>query len=236
MAIDKLKYIKPGKDATARAKAKLAYIGRDKEETPRELFGHDGVFTKEQAEEMIDNAPKNTYFWSLILSPDRKTENIEKKLNLRKLTKEFIEFLEVRLNRPNIPFVAAEHSNTDNPHTHTLFFLQRQGRALMITPTMLKEFYQKATEMALSQKTERGRFKEPRHTRTLRAALLQTDHAHSEGGPIHPVYGTQACSRCDYIEPLDDTTMDRHRCPKCGGSLERNYAIAESGQEAAWSR
>ena len=127
MAIDKIKYIRPGKSAAARAKVKLAYIGRDKEKTPRVLFGHDGVLTKEQAEEMIDNAPKNTYFWSLILSPDRKTENIEKKLNLRKLTKEFVEFLEVRLNRPNIPFVAAEHNNTDNPHTHTLFFCNDRG-------------------------------------------------------------------------------------------------------------
>src|SRR3954469_9426215 len=150
MAIDKLKYVRPGKSAAVRAKAMLAYIGRDKEERPRVLFGHDGVFTKEQAEEMIDNAPKNTYFWSLILSPDKKTENIGKKLNLRKLTKEFIEFLEVRLNRPDIPFIAAEHNNTDNPHTHTIFLLQRQGRELMITPKMLREFYQKATEIALS--------------------------------------------------------------------------------------
>src|SRR3982751_5611421 len=101
MAIDKLNYIKPGKHVKAIALKTLVYIGKDKEETPRILFGHDGPYTKEQDEKMIINAPKNTYFWRLILSPDRKTENINKTLNLKRLTKEFIEFLEVRLNRPN---------------------------------------------------------------------------------------------------------------------------------------
>jgi hypothetical protein len=60
--------------------------------------------------------------------------------------------LEVRLNRPDIPFIAAEHNNTDNPHTHTIFLMQRQRREMMITSEMLKEFYQQATEIALSQK------------------------------------------------------------------------------------
>src|SRR5689334_6835415 len=115
MAIDKFNYVKPGKFSKLIALGSLDYFLRDKEETPRVPFGHDGKFTREQAEEIINNAPKDTYFFRLILSPDIKTENFGKKLDLWELTKDVVEFLEVRLNRPNITFIAAQHNNTKNP-------------------------------------------------------------------------------------------------------------------------
>ena len=232
MAIDKLNYVKPGKHAKAIALKTLKYIGKDKEETPRILFGHDGELTREQAEEMIKNAPKNTYFWRLILSPDRKTENIEKKLNLRKLTKEFIEFLEVRLNYPDIPFIAAEHKNTDNPHTHTLFFLQRRGRELMITPELLKELFIKATEMALSLKEERALLVENGRVHKSQVPLRKADHAHGTGGRRGIVYAAPVCPQCGFTPPSGSNANKLSRCPNCGYDFSRSRSVglgAEGG-------
>src|SRR4051794_19430953 len=179
---------------------------------------------------MIYNAPKNTYFWRLILSPDRKTENIEKNFNLQRLTKEFIEFLEVRLNRPDIPFIAAEHNNTDNPHTHTIFLMQRQGREMMITSEMLKEFYQQATEIALSQKKDRELFREPREIikeqqEERRAAKFF--HPRTQYEAQAPTRETiQTCPDCGTRQLTLSATAHNCDCIACGRKLHREHQNA----------
>src|SRR4051794_14862885 len=73
MAFVGTSFIKPGKFAKAKARAVVQYNGtrpgKDGEEIIRTLFGHDGTLTEEQVQRLIDEAPKNTYFWNLILSP-----------------------------------------------------------------------------------------------------------------------------------------------------------------------
>src|SRR5688572_10798228 len=121
MAFVGMSYIGPGKQAKARALGAVEYNsgqpGRNGGELIRTLFGHDGPLTDEQVQKMIDEAPKNTYFWNMVLSPDPNgEENANRKLNLPKLAKDLVKFLERRLHRP-IEFIAAvQNDHTDIPH------------------------------------------------------------------------------------------------------------------------
>ena len=118
MIKEKGKWVK--QNIKAAAKEKLDYIahrvGKEQERMDRILFGHGGALTEEQVERMIDEAPDNTYFFRLILSPDPNGENQERNLDLWKLTKDIVELLELRLDRENLPFIGAEHNDhTDIP-------------------------------------------------------------------------------------------------------------------------
>src|SRR3954454_2770854 len=147
-------------DMKAAAKATLGYIGhrvgKEKEKMDRTIFGHGGALTDEQVERMIDEAPDNTYFFRLILSPDPNGENQERNLDLWKLTKDIVELLEQRLNRENIPFIGAEHNDhTDIPHVHALILIQRMGKEMLIDKETINAVRKLATERALAQKQDR---------------------------------------------------------------------------------
>src|SRR4051794_3376885 len=138
MAFIGTSFIKPGKFAKAKARAAVQYNGtrpgKAKEAIIRTLFGHDGTLTQEQVQKLIDEAPKNTYFWNLIVSPDPNgEENANRKLNLQQLTKDLVKFLEQRLNRP-LEFVGTvQNDHTDIPHVHALVLIQRRGGGMLIT-------------------------------------------------------------------------------------------------------
>ena len=68
MAVLVTSFIKPGKFAKAKARAALQYEGtrpgKNEEEIIRDLIGHDGPYTEEQAQRIIDEAPKTPrYRW-----------------------------------------------------------------------------------------------------------------------------------------------------------------------------
>jgi hypothetical protein len=157
-------FIKPGKTAKVRAHAALKYEGtrpgKHGEEMARTLFGHDGPYTQEQTERMIDEAPANTYFFSFVISPDPNgEENANRKLNLEKLTRDLVKFLERRLNRP-IEFIAAvQNDHTDIPHVHALALIQRQGREMLITPETLEDLRKLAAGKALKQQANLAKAK-----------------------------------------------------------------------------
>src|SRR5687768_16324853 len=100
MAVVVLNFIPKGKTAKAEAKETLGYNGtrpgKEEEEIDRKLFGHGGEYASEQALQMIDEAPANTYFFRMIVSPDPNTENKDKNLDLRLLTTQMVEWLEDR--------------------------------------------------------------------------------------------------------------------------------------------
>src|SRR4051794_21085332 len=96
-------YIRKIRFAKKAAKATLGYNetrrGKEGAEIKRILFGPDGKVTKEEAERIIDEASRNTYYWRMILSPDPNGENAEKNLDLWGLTKQAVIWLEERLKR-----------------------------------------------------------------------------------------------------------------------------------------
>lgn len=79
MAVVKANYVKRGRGDRGRAKSTIRYIThrrtRDNRKVTRALFGFDGQLSKEQAYQMIDEAPKGTTFYRFVISrtPGAKT-------------------------------------------------------------------------------------------------------------------------------------------------------------------
>jgi hypothetical protein len=95
----------------------------------RDLFGFDGLVTKQSAYRMIDEAPKKgRYYYRVIISPDPRREDRYKDLSLRSLTRATMLRLEERYGN-SIQFVAAIHDDhASHRHVHALVILN--GRRL----------------------------------------------------------------------------------------------------------
>jgi hypothetical protein len=209
-------------DIKAAAKATLGYnahrVGREKEKMERTLFGHGGALTDEQVERMIDAAPDNTYFFRLILSPDPNGENQERNLDLWKLTKDIVEFLEQRLGRENIPFIGAEHNDhTDIPHVHALILIQRMGKEILIDKETINAVRNLATKRALEQKQDRQNVQELAAVqRQKRLFIPQLQDREYAGEPLDLV----ACGNCGNTQS-PHTKDGWWKCGSCGKELSQ---------------
>jgi hypothetical protein len=156
-----LNYIPPNKYAKDSAKATLGYnetrLGKNGEEIERPLFGKNGPRTKEQAEKQIKDAPPNTYFWRMRLSPDPNGENAGKTLDLWELTRDAVRWLEERLGRPGeIGLIGAEHNDhIEIAHIHAILLIERRGREKILTKDIINEFREAVAQMALDKKQDR---------------------------------------------------------------------------------
>jgi hypothetical protein len=217
-------------DIKAAAKATLGYIahrvGKEKEKMERTLFGHGGPLTDEQVERMINEAPDNTYFFRLILSPDPSGENQERNLDLWKLTKDIVEFLEQRLGRENIPFIGAEHNDhTDIPHVHALILIQRMGKEMLIDKETINAVRNLAMKRALGQKQDRQNVQELAPVqRQKRLFIPQLQDREYTGEPLDLV----ACGNCGNAQS-PHTKDGWWKCGSCGEELSQ-------GREAGLSR
>ena len=151
MAIFKANYVKRGKTAKALAKATVRYNqhrpGKDGERITRTLFGSDGVMTRHEAYQMIDEAQKGSLFYRFVLSPDPKREDNNHDLDMRDIARQTILALEESIGEP-ILWVGAIHDD-HAPHLH--------AHLVAIVPTRLyvKELEilrQATTDSALEQR------------------------------------------------------------------------------------
>ena len=218
MIKEKGKWVK--QNIKAAAKEKLGYIahrvGKEKEKMERTLFGHGGPLTEEQVERMIDEAPDNTYFFGLILSPDPNGENQERNLDLWKLTKDIVELLEQRLNRENIPFIGAEHNDhTDIPHVHALILIQRIEKEMLIDKVTINAVRELATQRALGQKRDRQNVRELRPVQKQKRLFIpQLLDRESAAEPLDLV----ACGNCGNTQS-PNTKDGWRKCLSCGEEL-----------------
>src|SRR5215217_4516697 len=87
MAVVKTHYERRGKVGNAKAKDIVRYIqhrtGKDHERVMRPLFTSDGPMTRLEAFEFIDEAPKGTKFFTVIINPDPVNENLGQDLDMR---------------------------------------------------------------------------------------------------------------------------------------------------------
>jgi hypothetical protein len=116
-----------------RAKANIRYIThrRDREgnKITRDLFGFDGMLSKQDAYRMIDEAPKKgRYYYRMVISPDPRREDRYKDLDLRALTIATMLKLEERYGKA-IQFIAAIHDD-HAPHRHVHALVILNGRRL----------------------------------------------------------------------------------------------------------
>jgi hypothetical protein len=120
MAIIKASYTRKG----GSAKASVRYIenrpGKDGAKVRRTLFSAEGRVERGEAYTMIDQATRNSYFFRFVISPNPRSEDIDRQLSLRELTEQTMLRLEDRLQHP-VPWVAAIHADhTEHRHVHAI--------------------------------------------------------------------------------------------------------------------
>jgi hypothetical protein len=164
MAFVGTSFVKRGKVGNAKAKDTIRYIqhrtGKDKERMMRPLFTSDGPMTRQDAYQFIDEAPKGTKFFTIIISPDPATEDTHKDLDMRALTITTMQIVEeiVRAQGITTPviWVAAVHDDhTDKNHVHALASVQ--GR---LDKPDLERLIEGTTQACLEQRKERDRLLE----------------------------------------------------------------------------
>jgi len=192
----------------SKAKAHIRYIRNRREngqKITRELFGRDGVLSKEEAYELIDSAEKGTRFFRFVISP-AKWEDREKDLDLREITMQTMGALEKQLGE-HIQFVAAIH-NGKLRHVHMLAILKgrvedaeltvARGTATQVTRAQRKELDE---ALGYNPHIQRGR------TRTItqnqnrergegQHATGTTDPYKKQGGGGHAAKKSESVHTC----------------------------------------
>jgi hypothetical protein len=133
MAVVKASFVRRGKVGNAKAKDNARYIqhraGKDKERVMRPLFTSDSPMTRLEAYQFIDEAPKGTKFFTVIINPDPSTEDTRKDLDMRAVTRTTMQAIEEIIRAQGITtpvvWVAAIHDDhTDKNHVHALAAIQ----------------------------------------------------------------------------------------------------------------
>jgi hypothetical protein len=142
--------------AKAGAKENVKYIqfrpGKDKEGITRTLFGPDGRMERIEAYQFIDEAPKGTVFFTIIISPDPVKEDHHRDLDMRAIAEATMQTLEERVNK-DVQWAAAVHQeHTDIRHIHALAAVQ--GR---LNKPDLKALIESATQACLEQRRDLDR-------------------------------------------------------------------------------
>jgi hypothetical protein len=266
VAIFKANYCKRGKTERSLAKASVRYIqhraGKEGEKITRDLFGSDGQMDRYQAYRMIDEAPKGSYFYRFILSPDPKREDHNHDVDMRDIARHTILALEERFNQP-ILWVGAVHDD-HAPHLHAHLIAIVPQKLTVADLVMLRGA---TTEAALEQRhildllrgLERERpyplpanarqysadkplqtgLKYPRNGGSVaarREAAFANRHAfwHSSRASPFRLY-TCVCPRCQTMH-IHTVRNAEHTC-SCGVTLHRqkarSLAMKHRGQELA---
>ena len=133
MAVVVTSFVKRGKVGNAKAKDTVRYIqhraGKDGERIMRPLFTHDSPMTRLEAYQFIDEAPKGTKFFTIIINPDPATEDTHKDLDMRQITTTTMQTITEIMHAQGIMtpviWVAAIHDDhTDKNHVHALAAIQ----------------------------------------------------------------------------------------------------------------
>jgi hypothetical protein len=142
------------------AKATIRYMqhrtGREKEKMFRNLFRVTGEMERMDAYKMLDAAEKGSVFFHFVISPDQRTEDNAKDLNLPELTKQTMLALQEHI-MATVPYAAAIHDDhTELRHVHLVACL---------TSRLGVEHFQTmrdaATETAQQQRMERDMVRAP---------------------------------------------------------------------------
>jgi hypothetical protein len=159
MAVVKANYDRRGKVGNAKAKENVRYIqhrpGKDNERVMRPLFTNDGPMTRQDAYQFIDEAPKGTHFYTVIINPDPVKENPGQDLDMRQITITTMQPIEAIVATP-VAWVAAIHDDhTDKNHVHALAAVNRRLDTLE-----LNRIREATTQACLEQRMELDRSRE----------------------------------------------------------------------------
>jgi hypothetical protein len=140
----------------AKAKENVRYIqhrpDKDNERVMRPLFTNDGPMTRLEAYQFIDEAPKGTHFYTIIINPDPEKEDTHKDLDMRQIAITTMQSIEEIVKTP-LSWVAAIHDDhTDKNHVHALAAVNRR----LDTPE-LNRIRDATTHACLEQRRELDR-------------------------------------------------------------------------------
>jgi hypothetical protein len=156
MAVVKANYVRRGKVGNAQAKENVRYIqhrpGKDNERVMRPLFTSDGPMTRLEAYQFIDEAPKGTHFYTIIVNPDPEKENTHKDLDMRQIAITTMQTIEAIVDTPVIWVAAVHDDHTDKNHVHALAAVNRR----LDTPE-LNRIREATTQACLEQRLELDR-------------------------------------------------------------------------------
>lgn len=154
MAVVVTSFVKRSKVGNAKAKDTVRYIqhraGKDNERVMRPLFTNDSPMTRLEAYQFIDEAPKGTKFFTIILSPDPTTEDTHHDLDMRAMTittmQTVAEIIRGQGISSPVVWVAAVHDDhTEKNHVHALASIQGRldkpdlRRLIDVTTTACRE-------------------------------------------------------------------------------------------------
>jgi hypothetical protein len=163
MAFVGTSYIRRGKVGNAKAKDNVRYIqhrsGKDKERVMRPLFTSDGPMTRLEAYQFIDEAPKGTHFYTVIINPDPEKEDTYKDLDMRQIAITTMQTIAAIVDTPVIWVAAIHDDHTDKNHVHALAALPRR-----LEKPELDRIREETTYTCLEQRRELDRSRE-RHIR-----------------------------------------------------------------------
>ena len=146
------------------AKAAIRYIAhrpaREQERTSRPLWNTDGPVEKTEAYHLIDQAPANSFFYRLALSPDPSREDGPRDLYLRSVTEATMEALAERTGKL-VAWVATTHAD-HAPHRHVHVVAVVRGR---LSREDLRSLTDRATTECREQRFERDAVREAQRAR-----------------------------------------------------------------------
>ena len=159
MAFVGTSYVRRGKVGNAKAKDNVRYIqhraGKDKERVMRPLFASDGPMTRLEAYQFIDEAPKGTHFYTVIINPDPAKEDTYKDLDMRQIAITTIQTIAQIVDTPVIWVAAVHDDHTDKNHVHALAALPRR-----LEKPELNRLREETTTACLDQRRELNRSRE----------------------------------------------------------------------------
>jgi hypothetical protein len=215
MAISKLTFTK----IRAGAKASIRYYVHRHEEKgeqiTRTIFDRDSKISKYAAYRMIDKAPWGTTFFRLVISPDKKTEDLGNHLNMRDVTEKTMRDLKrILRTKEAIEYLGIEHTNTENRHVHAMFFIRGN-----IDKKALRELRLAVTAATQSQGNER---RQARGEAEETSAPRQYQHRAHRGVSLPKQSQRPSAQKAMRSYQTGGTATATSRvCPNClGGALQ----------------
>ena len=227
MAVVKLRYLR-NRD---QLKRHVRYITHRAGETPgkitRPLFDNVDDTDKQATYRLIDEAPKGTLFYKLMLNFHPVTEDTYKDLDLQHITRQTILALTKELGR-NLQFVATIHNADHSPlrHVHGFFLVTgRLSKAQFLT--LRQTAYKTANRQAWLQRSARDRVLQHPRLRTLsqNRALSQPQHTERQGRSVKPLPMQPSCAHCGYGGRAGIPGY-KIFCPSCHALLKGNQTRA----------
>jgi hypothetical protein len=128
MAVVTANFVKRGKIGNEKVKATIRYIqhrpGKDHERVIRTLFNSDGPMQRLEAYQFIDEAPKGTVFFRIVINPDPEQEDRHRDLDMRAIAQTTMLTIEQRVQTPVMWAAAVHDDHTDKRHIHALVAVQ----------------------------------------------------------------------------------------------------------------